>query len=141
MVKFYSNPAAMNTHRGCKNNEIFDSLANLDSCLWRIRCFLQHPPQLPHLLLKQTQPLRALLPDLVLLVGREQDRQSHLLGDVGGIETLYLEVEELVNGKDNRTLRIPLMMDGKSNRVYSFDILDGFECNFHIVAKTHFQRT
>ena len=93
----------MNTHRGCKNNEIFGFLANLDSCLWRIQRSLHHPPQLPHLLLEKTQPFRALLPDLVALVGREQDRQSHLLGDVGGIETLYLEVEELVNSKDERT--------------------------------------
>ena len=103
MVKFYRNPAAMNTNHGRKNNEIFDSFANSDSCLRRIRRSLHHPPQLPHLLLEKTQPLRALLPDLVPLVGREQDRQSHLLGDVGGIETLYLEVEELVNSKDERT--------------------------------------
>ena len=74
MAKFYRNPAAMNTNYGCKNNEILDSLAKSDSCLWRIRRFLHHPPQLHHLLLEKTQPFRALLPDLVPFVGREQDR-------------------------------------------------------------------
>ena len=42
MVKFYRNPAAMNTNHGRKNNEFFDSFANLDSCLWRIRRFLRN---------------------------------------------------------------------------------------------------
>lgn len=61
----------------------FDSLAMSDSCLRRIQHFFHHPLQLPHLLLKKTQPLRALLPGPVAPVRIRPDYGGRDKTEVG----------------------------------------------------------